>query len=97
MSGHTPGPYHRSFCTIYALQESGDYRIPKINRWCAHVQAARGTPEEEIVAVAVLFEAAPDLLAACKAALGFAGNVRGDDAGMVYQCLQMAIAKAEQP
>ena len=57
----TVGPYHRDKRTVYALQPSGDWRVPMINRWSAHVQAAPGTPDAELEAVATLFQAAPDL------------------------------------
>ena len=57
----TPGPYERDGLTVYTLQESGNRRVPMVNRWCAHVQTAPGTPEAELVAVAALFQAAPDM------------------------------------
>ena len=55
----TPGPYERDERTVYALQPSGDRRVPMVNRWSAHVQAAPGTPDAELEAVATLFQAAP--------------------------------------
>ena len=63
----TPGPYYLEGLTVYALQESGDYHVPMVNRWSALVQAVPGTPAEEMKAVAVLFRAEPDLLAALEA------------------------------
>ena len=62
----TVGPYHRDGLTVYALQESGNRRVPMVNRWCAHVQTAPGTPEAELVAVAALFQAAPDMAEALR-------------------------------
>lgn len=90
MSGPTPGPYYRDGCTVYALQQNRDRRPKLINRWSAHVEAALGTPRKEVEAVAVLFEFAPDLLAALK------GVVRvADRATQEFDAARAAIALAE--
>ena len=67
---HTPGPYLRSGPLVYALQGEG---AAATNRFTADVYpgfTANGerTPLSELEAVATLFQAAPDLLAACEAA-----------------------------
>lgn len=72
-AGATPGPYLIEGRTVYALEHAGWARGAELvrNRFSAQVQAAH-TPESEVVAVATLFHAAPDLLAAaeCDEALG---------------------------
>lgn len=90
MSGHTPGPYKRDGRFVYA---STEYRMPsggtvEVNRFSASVSPGHECSPEEAEAVAVLFQAAPELLAACKAALLVMDDGRTED------LVHAAIAKA---
>jgi hypothetical protein len=66
MSKHTPGPYFREERFVYALDGG-------VNRVSIRVEAGRfdgaATSNAELVATAMLFQAAPELLAACERAM----------------------------
>lgn len=85
MSAHTKGEWLQDGCTVYALDEHG------VNWFSASVQDAR-TPEAELVAVARLMKAAPDLLAALETLL----NDPGEDQirSTTWDKARVAIAQA---
>lgn len=56
----TRGPWHRSGCTVYALNEQST-----CNRFSALVQDAHST-REELLSVAKMMQAAPDLFEALR-------------------------------
>lgn len=95
---HTTGPWLRVGSTVYALQHRGwrNGEEQFCNRFTAHVQGL-GTPGEELLAVARLMQAAPELLDAAIVALAFydtapAPHLPGEPA--VLDTLSAAIAKA---
>jgi hypothetical protein len=93
----TPGPYKRDGRTVYALQPSGERRVPLINRWAAHVQVAPGTPEAEAEAVAQLFEAAPELVEALTSAdaeLERIAAIVSDEDGDLIEAVREKVAEA---
>lgn len=103
MAEHTPGPWLRAGRTIYALIGKGKRQV---NRFSFQVQGGglSGAPIEELEAVAVLAQAAPDLLAACKIALAAFGSERLADCNLTDEeaerldailHLTHAIARAE--
>ena len=71
-----------------------------IRHWAADDRANREIPEEQVAATATLFAAAPDLLAACKAARELAYWADGDSGfasdrvNEIHDMLDAAIAKA---
>jgi hypothetical protein len=85
----TPGPWLREGRLIYALSEihekgHGPYSV---NRFSAQVGWGRlpddsVTPDAELVATATLMRAAPELLAACEAALYFHEEQQRDYGGL---------------
>lgn len=96
-AGHTPGPYDCVDRTIYRLDETGT-----CNRFVAQVQGGyvsrpqgwdlgEHTSEAELLAVARLFAAAPDLLEALEA---FVAGDSADDIDTRYENARQAIAKA---
>lgn len=92
----TPGPYLRDDRFVYAFVE---YQLPsggvvEVNRFSASVCAGHECPHEEAVAVARLFEAAPDLLNALTV-LADAAEARG----IPCDAARAAISKAlgDQP
>jgi len=64
MNKHTPGPWLREGCTVYALNGDG------FNRFCAQTQDAH-TGKNELEANAQLMCAAPDLLEALEAWISY--------------------------
>lgn len=66
---HPAGPYQVIGSTVYALEVFGFQRgvERKRNRFSANVQSPH-TSQEELEAIATLFHAAPDLLAAAECA-----------------------------
>jgi hypothetical protein len=97
MSGHTPGPWYLAGKTVYALN------VRNFNRFCAQVQDAH-TPESELIANAVLMQAAPELLEALEAAIecGMVPNTSAAEGGasrfsrqvVVADMIRAAIARA---
>jgi hypothetical protein len=70
MAEHSPGPWLRAGHTVYAL--TTDKRGHVVNRFTALMQSARQPHEaqdDELMANAVLAQAAPDLLAAAEKGL----------------------------
>ncbi|SDR37197.1 hypothetical protein SAMN05443245_5195 [Paraburkholderia fungorum] len=61
---HTAGPYERVGTTVFALQHYGWRKGEEqfCNRVYANVQAGPGCSPKEAEAVAMLFQAAPELL-----------------------------------
>lgn len=97
-----PVSWIRDGRTVYALNEQG------VNRFSFHIQggfvwqtrtSGERTTDSELDAVTQLASAAPDLLAACQAALA-THSCENSEPGLptlqeVYDLLRAAIAKAE--
>lgn len=93
---HTPGPYLRDGLTIYTL-EPGRFRGKTIerNRWAAHVyREGTEASDAELLAVARLFAAAPELLEALEETLNWLTSYPGGGALGCYDKARAAIAKA---
>lgn len=86
MSAHTKGEWLQDGCTVYALNARG-YKI-----FAATVQSAHTSNDAELVAVARLMKAAPDLLAALETLL----NDPGEDQirSTTWDKARVAIAQA---
>ena len=97
MGKHTPEPYLREGKTVYALTDFG--RGPE-NRWTALVQGdgQRRCPEQEVLAVAALFQASRDLYEAADHAEAIMSMVEPHSNKAEYlECLaklRTAIARA---
>lgn len=96
---HTPGPWIIDGQLIYALDETG-----RVNRFTASVQGGwitrRGerVSETELNANARLIAAAPDLLAALRAAMHVLEYTQVTDSAVArYEQARAAIAKATEP
>ena len=92
MSAHTPGPWLQDGRLVYALNDRG------VNWFSASVQDAH-TPESELIAVAQLMKAAPDLLAALEklgrqVESGYFDHVATDHPNSAVITARAAIAKA---
>lgn len=84
----TPGPWERDGRTVYALEQYGEARYR--NRFDLNVQSCT-TPKEELIAVATLVQAAPELYSAlarlvvqCEAENEVAGYIVIDLHGAEY-------------
>lgn len=84
----TRGPWHRSGCTIYALNDK-----KTCNRFAAQVQDAHST-RDELMSVAKMMQAAPDLLEALQQAVTSMQDSGYQNDSVVVRAALSAIAKA---
>lgn len=84
----TRGPWHRSGCTVYALNEQST-----CNRFAAQVQDAHST-REELLSVAKMMQAAPELLEALQQAVTSMQDSGYPNDSVVVRAARQAIAKA---
>jgi hypothetical protein len=90
MSNHTPGPWHASTFLVSTKPGHYDYgRLSIVQTGCHDIR-----DPEECIANANLISAAPDLLAACFAAIEYCDKRADEETNELWGKLSFAVRKA---